>query len=145
MTVLHEFADRHPTLSAVIVAALFTVVPGALMFLMKALSGSGGNAGTILFLYALALELFLCLKMEHPILFMLPFAIVLIGFIVCEVVYTVSESMNPPGVGPSALVFLLSSAVVTLFGAEAAGIVGGLLAWPVISLLRKIWDAIVYR
>ena len=140
-----EFTDRRPALSAVLIVLLFSLVPGTFMFIVKGATGSGGDAAQIIFIYALVLQLILWLKVERPILIMLPFIMALLGFIISEIVYTVSEGMAPIGQGPSPLVFLFSSAVVTLFGAEAAGNVGGLLIYAVIVIFRKIRELILSR
>lgn len=140
-----EFTDRRPALSAVLIVTFFTVVPGAFMFFVKGLTGSGGDAATIIFFYALVLQLILWLRVERPILIMLPFLMALFGFIVCEIVYTISSSAALPGVGPSPLVYFLSSAVVTLFGAEASGSVGGLIVYAIIIIFKKVREVIIYR
>ena len=133
-----EFTDRRPALSAVIIVLLFTLVPGAFMLMADVVSGGAWNSAAIVFAYALVLQLILWLTVERPILIMLPFIMALLGFIVSEVVYTVSEGMAPIGQGPSFPVFLFSSAVVTLFGAVGPGSVGGLLAYAVVVIVRKL-------
>ena len=133
-----EFTDRRPALSAVIIVLLFTLVPGAFMLITDIVSGGTWNSTTAVFVYALILQLILWLRVERPILIMLPFVMALLGLIVGEVVYTVSESMAPVGRGPGTLAFLFSSAAVTLFGAEAPGSIGGLLAYAVIVIVRKL-------
>ena len=138
-----EFTDRRPTLSAVIIVLLFTLVPGAFMFITNIVSGGTWNSTTAVFVYALILQLILWLTVERPILIMLPFIMALLGFIVSEIVYTVSMSMAPIGQGPSILAFLFSSAVVTLFGAEASGSIGGLLLYAVIVIVRKLRELVV--
>ena len=142
---INEFTDRRPALSAVLIVLLFTLVPGAVMLLATLLTGGRSNAAEIIFVYALILQLILWLKVERPILIMLPFIMALLGFIVSEIVYTVSEGMAPIGQGPSVLAFLFSSAVVTLFGHAAAGSIGGLLLYAVIVILRKLREFIIYR
>ena len=133
-----EFTDRRPALSAVMIVLLFTLVPGAFMLITDIVSGGTWNAAAIVFAYALILQLILWLTVERPILIMLPFIMALLGFIVSEIVYTVSESMAPIGQGPSALVLLFSSAAINLFGTEAPGSIGGLLAYAVIVIVRKL-------
>ena len=133
-----EFTDRRPAISAVIIVLLFTLVPGAFMLITDIVSGGTWNSTTAVFVYALILQLILWLTVERPILIMLPFIMALLGFIVSEIVYTISEGMAPIGQGPGALVFLFSSAVVTLFGAEAPGSIGGLLAYAVVVIFRKL-------
>ena len=133
-----EFTDRRPALSAVIIVLLFTLVPGAFVLIANIVSGGAWNGANIVFVYALILQLILWLTVERPILIMLPFIMALLGLIVSEIVYTVSESMAPIGQGPSTLVLLFSSAAVTLFGAEAPGSIGGLLAYAVIVIVRKL-------
>ena len=133
-----EFTDRRPALSTVIIVLLFTLVPGAFMLVAGIASGGAWNGANIVFVYALILQLILWLTVERPILIMLPFIMALLGLIVSEVVYTVSESMYPIGQGPGVLALLFSSAAVTLFGAEAPGSIGGLLAYAVIVIVRKL-------
>ena len=140
-----EFTDRRPNLSAVIIVLLFTLVPGAFMLITNIVSGGTWNSTTAVFVYALILQLILWLTVERPILIMLPFIMALLGLIVSEIVYTVSESMAPIGQGPSAIVLLFSSAVVTLFGAEAPGSIGGLLIYAVIAIVRKLRELVACR
>ena len=137
-----EFTDRRPALSAVMIALLFTLVPGAFMLITDLASGGTWNSPVIVFVYALVLQLILWLTVESPALIMLPFVMALLGFIASEIVYTVSLGMTPVGQGPGILAFLFSSAVVTLFGAEASGSVGGLLLYAVIVIARKLRELI---
>lgn len=140
-----EFTDRRPTLSAVMIVLLFTLVPGAFMLITDIVSGGTWNSAAIVFVYALILQLILCLAVERPILTILPFILALLGLIVSEIVYTVSLSMAPIGQGPSALTFLFSSAVVAIFGAEASGSIGGLMIYVVIVIVRKLRELVAYR
>ena len=137
-SMITEFTDRRPTLSAVIIVLLFTLVPGAFMLITDIISGGTWNSATFIFVYALVIQLILWLTVERPILIMLPFIMALLGLIISEIVYTVSLSMAPVGRGPSALALFFSSAVVTLFGAEAPGSIGGLLIYAVIVVIRKL-------
>ena len=137
-----EFTDRRPALSAVIIVLLFTLVPGAFMLITDVVSGGTWNSTITVFVYAMILQLILWLTVERPILIMLPFIMALLGLIVSEVVYTVSESMAPIGRGPSVPVLLLSSAAVTLFGAEAPGSIGGLLLYAVTVIVRKVRELV---
>ena len=118
---IKEFTDRRPALSAGLIVALFTLVPGCVMLLAALLSGGRENAAGFV---------------------LIPFLMSLLGLIVSEIVYTVSAGMRPVGTGPGALAMLFSTAAVTLFGAEAAGSVGGLLLYVVISILKKLWELI---
>ena len=142
---IKEFTDRRPVLSTALVVALFTVVPGAFMLIVRAVTGSGSNASDAIFIYALILQLILWLKVERPILIVLPFIMSLIGFITAEIVYTVSQGTAPVGEGPSYLVFLFSSAVVTLFGHVAAASIGALLIYALIVIFRKVRELIMER
>ena len=140
-----EFTDRRPALSAVLIVALFAVIPGVFMLLGEFVLAGKVNAPGLVFFYILALQLILWLKVERPILIMLPFIMALFGFVVSEIVYTVSLSANPIGTGPSVLALLFSSALVTLFGTVAAGCIGGLLLYAVILILRKLRELIASR
>ena len=137
-----EFTERRPALSAVIIVLLFTLVPGAFMLVADTVSGGAWNSTTAVFVYVLVLQLILWLTVERPILIMLPFVMALLGLIVSEIVYTVSMSMAPIGQGPSALALLFSSAAVTLFGVVAPGSIGGLLAYAVVVVVRKLRELI---
>ena len=140
-----EFTDRRPALSALLIVLLFAVIPGAFMFLVTLLTGGEENGAGIVFLCALVLQLILWLKVERPILIMLPFIMALLAFIVSEIVYTVSEGMAPIGQGPSLLAAFFASALVTLFGTIAAASIGGLLLYAVILIFRKLRELIMDR
>ena len=140
-----EFTDRRPALSALLIVLLFTLVPGVFMLIAGLVSGGEENFAGVVFVYALVLQLILWLKVERPILIMLPFVMALVGFIISEVVYTLSMSANPIGAGPSLLAFLFSSAIVTLFGTVAAGNVGGLLLYALIVIFKKLRELVIYR
>lgn len=141
---LTEFADWHPRLSALIIAVLYTVVPGVFMLAADTLSGGRINTALIVVIYAFVLQLILWFKVERPALIMLPFGMILVGFVVCEIVYTVAMSAVAPGETPSLLAMLFSSAIVTVFGAEAAGVIGALLCYGVIVIVRKVWQIITH-
>lgn len=140
-----EFTDRRPTLSAVLITFLFTVVPGAFLLIAERLPGLGENAAKVVFVYALVLQVILWLKVERPILNVIPLILSLLGFIISEVVYTVSMSAAPIGKGPSPLVYVFSTALVTLFGIVSAASVGGLLAYGVIVIAKKLRELIACR
>lgn len=140
-----KFTDRCPTLSAVLIVFLFTAVPGAFLLIGEQMPGIGENAAKIAFIYALILQLILWLKVERPILVWLPFILALLGFIVSEIVYTISMSSAPIGAGPSPLAYLFSAALVTLFGIVAAASVGGLLAYGVVVIGKKLREVVAYR
>lgn len=140
-----EFTDRRPTLSAVLITLFFTAVPGAFLLIAERIPGLGEGSAKIVFIYALVLQLILLFKVERPILIALPFILALIGFIVSEVIYTVSMSAAPIGTGPSPLAFLISSVLVILFGIVAAANVGGLLVYAVIAIAKKLREMVVYR
>ena len=138
-----DFTDRRPALSALLIVFLFTVVPGAFLFLGE-LFGDGGISTKIVFVYVLVLQVILWFKLD-PILVMTPFILSLLGFIVSEVVYTVSLSNAPVGAGPNFSALLFSSALVVLFGIVGVGSVGGLLVFGAIIILKKLWESIVRR
>ena len=140
-----KFTDRRPVLSTVLVVLLFTVIPAAFMLTAVLVSGGQENGAWIVFIYALVLQVILWLKVERPILIILPFIMSLLGFIAAEIIYTISEGMAPVGQGPSPMVFLLSSAVVTLFGHVAAASIGGLLLYALIVIGKKLRDLITGR
>ena len=139
-----DFTDRRPALSALLIVFLFTVVPGAFLFL-GGLFGDGGISTKIVFVYVLVLQVILWVKLDRPILVMTPFILSLLGFIVSEVVYTVSLSNAPVGAGPSFSALLFSSALVVLFGIVGVGSIGGLLVFGAIIILKKLWESIVRR
>lgn len=139
-----DFADRHPALSAWIIAALFTVVPSFFVLFLYLLSGGKANTALICLFYALAVQLVLWLKVRRPILVALPFLIMLVGFVVSEIVYTVAMSMHAPGARIDGFAYYFSSAIVSLFGAEAVGVIVAPFIFGLICLVKKIWEHIVY-
>lgn len=141
---MREFADWHPRLSALIIAVLYTVVPGVFMLVADTLSGGRINTALIVVIYAFAVQLVLWLKIERPALIILPFGMILVGFVACEIIYTVAMSAVAPGETPSLLAMLFSSAIVTVFGAEAAGVIGALLCYGIIVIVRKVWQMITH-
>lgn len=140
-----DFTDRRPALSAVLITLLYTAVPGAFLLAAGYASGGSWNAEKIVVAYALVLQVILWRKVERPILILLPFLLALLGFIVSEIVYTVSLGSAPVGVGPGPLAFLFSSALVILFGSEAAGCVGGLLVYGLIVIAGKVREVFAER
>lgn len=142
---ISDFTDRRPALSAVLIALLYTVVPGAFLLIAEYLPGGGEFSAKIVFVYALVFQVILWLKVERPILVFFPFLMALLGFIISEIIYTVSLSMAPIGAGPSSLAFWVSSALVVLFGTEGTACIGGLLAYGVIVILKRLREFIVYR
>ena len=140
-----EFTDRRPTLSAFILVGLCIVLPIIFTVTVNILAGNAINSAAILFFYALVIQVVLLLKVERPALIILPFICALLGFIICEIIYTVSMGMSSPGIGPSALVYYLSSVIVIVFGAESAGMIAGLFVYILITILRKLWDAVTRR
>ena len=133
---INVYTERYPVLSGFIVAGLFTVVPGAIMLITKAITGSAGDAGNFIFVYALALELFMCFTVGRFSLLILPFGMALGGFIIAEIIYTISEGLAPQGVGPDAVTFWISSFLVTLFGMESAAVVAAPFCYGLLALLR---------
>ena len=130
---LNYYTDRHPALSALIIAALFTVIPSAAMLFL----GGFINMPVVIFVYALVIQVVLWMTVERPILVFMPF--------ILSLIYTVSESAAAPGAGVGQTAFVVSSLIVTVFGAESAASVGAIVCYGIISLARKIWDAIAHR
>ena len=98
-----------------------------------------------MFLYAPVLQLILCRKVERPILFMVPFLLVLTGLVASENVYTLSMSSNRPGAGPDLPAYAVSSVLVIVFGVEAGGIIAALVAVPLLAFFRGIWESLSRR
>ena len=142
---LAEFADRNPRLSALIIALLYTVVPALFMLIADILSGGRINTPIIVVIYAFAIQLIMWFKLERPILIMLPFGMILIGFVVCELAYTIARGAVSPGTPPSALAVYFSSAIVTVFGAEVVGVIGALLCYGIIVTVRKFCQILLHR
>lgn len=140
-----DFADRRPVLSAWIIAALFTAVPALFVFPVDWLSGGEINTALICLFYALAVQLVLWLTVRRPILVALPFLIMLVGFVVSEIVYTVAMSMHAPGARIDAFAYYFTSAIVSLFGAEAVGVIVAPFVFGLICIVKKIYECIVYR
>lgn len=142
---LTEFTDRRPALSAAVILLLFTAVPGAFLLLAELMPGLGGLVPRLVFVYVLVLQVVLWCKVERPILVMSPLILSLLGFVVSEIVYTISIATPSAGAGAHPLVVLLSSVLVTLFGMLGAASVGGLLAYGGIVILKKLWGLAARR
>ena len=142
---INDFTDRRPRLSALIIFALFTVVPTAAMLIVDVISGGAVHMPVFIFVYALLLQTVMWLTIERPILVFMPFIMALVGFIAAEIIYTVSESSFAPGAGVGAAAYLISSVIVTVFGAEAAASVGAMICAFVIRIARKLWDAAFHK
>lgn len=140
-----DFADRHPAITAWIIAGLFTVLPAGFIFLVDWLSGGEVNTALICLFYALAVQLVLWLTVRRPILVVMPFLIIVIGFVVSEILYTVAISLQTPGAGIGRVVLSLSSAIVVVFGAQAVGVLVAPFLFGLICLVKKIWECIKYR
>lgn len=140
-----DFADRHPAVTAWIIAALFTVLPASFMFLVDWLSDGEVNTALICLFYAFAVQLVLWLTVRRPILVVMPFLIIVIGFVVSEILYTVAISMQTPGAGVGRVVLSLCSAIVTVFGAEAVGVLVAPFVFGLICIVKKICECIRYR
>lgn len=140
-----DFTDRRPALSAVLIALLFTLVPGAFVVAVELAFGGEADPMVAVVIYAAVLQVLLWCKVERPVLIMLPLIMAILGFIVSEIVYTVSLSRAPVGAGPSPLALIFSSALVILFGAEGAGSIGGLLVYGVIVIFKKLREVIACR
>lgn len=135
---LRDFTEWHPALAGWIEAALFTVVPGVFMLLSGIISSGEFNSALAVVIYAFVLQMILWIFVERMWLVWLPFIIVLGGFIVSEIVYTVSLSMNLPGEGPGMFGMIFSTAVVSVLGAEAGGIVGAIFVNLIAAGVKKL-------
>ena len=135
---IREFSDFHPVFSGVIIFLLFTLVPGAFLLLIGPLLVGAVNGERIVLFYALALQLLICRNVERPALVMIPFISILAGFIISDVYYVISMGLRPPGTGPSIRAYLITTAIVSVFGSELGGVVGGLLISGALSLVRAL-------
>ena len=144
---IREFTDRRPTASAVLLFVLFFVVPGLFLLIMSLLLPESGDgiAISVISVYAFVLEFILLVSVERPALIGQPFIMALLGFIIAEIVYTVSESANPIGAGPGAIAFLVSNAVITILGSEVGSILAALPAYWLFLAVRKLVNHIRYR
>ena len=131
---IREFTDRRPTASAVLLFVLFFVVPGLFLLIMSLLLPESGDgiAISVISVYAFVLAFILLVSVERPAL-------------IAEIVYTVSESANPIGVGPGAIAFLVSNAVITILGSEVGSILAALPAYWLFLAVRKLVNHIRYR
>lgn len=140
-----EFTDRRPGLSGLIIALLVTVAPGLFLLASSLLSGGRFNADRAVLIYTFALQVLLWLKVERPILVMLPFMIALLGFVAVEILYTVAAGLRPPGMGPGMPIALLSGVLVQVFGIDAICFIAGMVAYGLIRLVKKLWELAVRR
>ena len=140
-----KFTDRRPVLSTVLVVLLLTVVPGAFMIGASMVTGEANSGTGVVFVYALILQFIMWLKVERPILIVLPFIMSLIGLIVSEILYTVGRGVVPIGMGPSLPIRVLASEVVGLSGHVAAASIGALILYSIIVIFRKVREVIRER
>ncbi len=142
---IRDFTDRCPKASAAIVAVLFTLFPMALMLASQYIFGERVNMPLLIFIYSLVIEFIMWENVERMILIFFPFMLTLIGFISAEIIYTVSETASAPGMGPDPVVYLISSLMVTVFGAEAAGFIGAVILHAFVVIGKKLCEFIKER
>ena len=144
---VREFTDRRPVASGVLIFVLFFVVPGIFLLAMGMLLPSRGGdiAISVISVYAFVLEFILLLQVERPALVAQPFVMALLGFIIAEIVYTVSESANAIGAGPGLFAMLFSDALITVLGSEVGSVLAALPAYWLFLGVRKLVDHIRYR
>lgn len=135
---IRDFTDWHPVPSGIIIALLFTVVPGVFMLAADIISGGAFNSALVVVIYAFALQFILWLYVERMSLVWEPFAILLIGFVIAEVIYTVSIGSSDPTSAFCLMCSLISTAIIDVLGAEAGGIVGALLVYLIFIGIRKL-------
>ena len=140
-----EFTNRRPVLSTVLVVLLFFLVPGAFMVGASIATGGASSGTGVIFIYALILQFILWLKVERPILIVLPFILSLIGLVVSEIVYAVGRSVFSVGLGPGPYIHLFVSGAVGLTGHVAAASVGGLILYSLVVIFRKVREVITER
>ena len=137
-----EFTNRRPVLSTVLVVLLFTLVPWAYMVGASIATGGASSGTGVVFIYALILQFIMWLKVERPILIVLPFIMSLIGLIVSEIAYAVGRGIVPIGMGPSLPIRVLASEVVGLSGHVAAASIGALILYSIIVIFKKLRELI---
>ena len=144
---IRDFTDRRPVASGVAIFVLFFVAPGVFLLIMSLLlPGRGGDiAISIISVYAFVLEFLLLLQVERPALVAQPFLMALIGFIIAEIVYTVSQSSHAIGAGPGLFAVLFSDALITVLGSEVGSVLAALPAYWLFLGIRKLIEHIRYR
>ena len=144
---IRDYTDRCPGSSAGIIFLLFAVLPALLLIPTQILFPGPFSDLAVRFIsiYAFVLQLLLLLHVERPILVMQPFLMGLAGLILSEILYTVSESAYETGMGPSGLMYLISSALVIIFGSELGSILAALPAYWLILAVRKLAAWIRYH
>lgn len=142
---IRDFTDRCPKASAAIITVLFTLVPMTLTLASQYIFGERLNVPLLIFIYSLIIEFIMWETIERMILIFFPFMMMLIGFISAEIIYTLSETASIPGMGPDPVVYLISSLMVTVFGAEAAGFIGAIVLHALVVIGKKLCELIKER
>lgn len=133
-----DFTDRRPVLSGVLITMLFTLIPAVFVIAEPLIPWVELNTAAVLIVYAIVLQSVLSLNVERMSLVMLPFAIMLVAVIVCELIFLISVGFNPPGADPDAFMYMFSSVIVMIFGPEMVGVASALIVCSVISIIREL-------
>ena len=137
---LTYYSDRYPKLSGLLIVLIMTVVPGLFVIGANSLLGGDFPVTHILIAFAFVIQIILCFKVEQMFLTMLPFVAMLIGVLVCEGLYLISQVRVTGAVRTVMTGQTLLSLGVSVFAPEFVGIVVALIAYAVISIVRSFID-----
>ncbi len=133
------FTDRHPKLSAALIALLMVVPPAIWVSVTYFALGRDFNSAAAVVVYAFIMQVLLCLAVERFVLVAMPFLMVIGGLAVCQIFYVIS--MATSGL-VNALTYIISALGVSLLGSEFVGVFFGAAAYFLIVIVRAIVNKI---
>ena len=135
---LDYYSDRYPKVFGLLLVMLITAVPMLLMFILSLFIGYDFNAAPILMVFAFAVQILLCFRVENMLHMMLPFVVMLTGTLVCECLYLSSEVTYDAGAFNAVEIEqLLLWLGTSTFAPEFVGVAVALIAYAVISVVRS--------
>ena len=138
---LDYYSDRYPKLFGLLLVLLITALPMLLMFILSLFIGYDFNAAPILMVFAFAVQMILCFKVESMLHMMLPFVVMLMGTLVCECLYLSSEVAYDSGaynaVKIEQLILWLGTST---FAPEFVGVATALILYAAIAVVRSFFS-----
>lgn len=136
---ISDFFYRHSKLTAFIIVLLLTVIPGIAVYVGLKVLGDSPALNYAVLIYALILELIICINCDRFFYAVLPFVVIVVGVLLCEGVYLAAQVAVQSG-GSGAVQFKMTSFGIVLFGSEFVGVVAGIVAYAVVSLIKSFFE-----
>lgn len=135
---LDYYSDRYPKMFGLTLVLLITALPMLVVFIISRFIGYDFNAAPILMVFAFAVQMLLCFKVDSMLHMMLPFVVMLIGTLVCECLYLSSEVTYDAGVLNAVKIEqILLWLGTSTFAPEFVGVAVALLLYAVIAVVRS--------